>query len=440
MPAGDLAARLLQGIDGRARRHVQAALAARELVLAAVLLHRVGHVLHHLVDLAVERLRLHRLQHLADVAAVPFDHRLAQVGHVLRVHAAAAPDEVALHAALPGVVVDVFGVAVDGVLRLLVVVNQPRAERPAPYVAVAVQHERILSVRVHAAVVFARLRLQAEARLGAHQQRAARELRHVHDAPSARRVVALVPEFDQRHLAVPVRRLRLRLFALPRVCVAHDKAPGNRVVLLHPADGRVRRLEARAPVLNVLVHRVGVEVLRMPAQHARHARAVLHVVVPEHLRHARAGDDRVLHDPLVLARPARVIEHEAHHVAHLLRALHGFLAFGHHLGLGHVVDLVGHHVVHAAVERAHRRTRPAPLALAEHPHPARFAHLLVLLAQLLVKVLKERIAPPQDLPLLAAHRLLDAGKLAASHVSCLFLPSSLPHCSLLVLHSIFVFR
>ena len=80
VPARDLAARLLQIVDGRARRHVQAALAARELVLSAVLLHRVGHIAHHLVYLPVDRRGLHRLHHLADVVAFPLDDRLAHVG------------------------------------------------------------------------------------------------------------------------------------------------------------------------------------------------------------------------------------------------------------------------------------------------------------------------------------------------------------------------
>ena len=155
VPSGDLAARLLQRLNRRRRGHAQTALSAGELVLAAVLLHRVRQVYHHLVDLVVERRGLRGLHHLADVVALPLDDRLGKVGHVVRVDAAVLAHIGALDGGKARVVVDVLLVAVDCVLRVAVVVHKARAERAAVNLAVAVERERIEPVRVDALAVFA---------------------------------------------------------------------------------------------------------------------------------------------------------------------------------------------------------------------------------------------------------------------------------------------
>ena len=279
MPSGDLAARLLQRLYRRRRGHAQSALAAGKLVLSAVLLHRVRQVDHHLVNLIVERCGLRGLHHLADVVALPLDDRLGKVGHVVRVDAAVLAHIGALDGGKARVVVDVLLVSVDGVLRVLVVVHKPRAERAAVYLAVAVERERIEPVRVYAIAVFA-LSGHAVVRLCGGQQRAARHLCHVHAAAVLFGVVALVPVFNQRHLPVALRRQHKASFLFLRVLVLAHEALCLRVVFLHPCHGRVNRLEDCAPVLNVLVHRVGVDVLRVPDNHAGHALAAVRILVP----------------------------------------------------------------------------------------------------------------------------------------------------------------
>ena len=355
-------------------------------------------IVHDLVDLIVERRGLHRLQHLADVRAVPLDHGLAVVGHVLGVDAAAASHEVALHAALAGVVVDVFGVAVDGVLGLPVVVHKARTERTPEHLAVAEQHERVLAVGVHALPVLAFARA-AEAQLRRVEQRLPRQLGHVHAISARLRVIPLVPELDQRGRLVALRRFKRRIGPVLRPCavVALHIARRVRVVLAHPRHRRARHLEAAASVLDVLVHRIGVEVLRMPGEHVHHALAVLQILVPEGLGHARAGDRGVLHELLVHVRPFSVVQRVGDDVAHLLGAVRRLLALGHQLRLGHVVDLVGDHVVDAGVERVARRGRAALLVLPQLPHLPGALHLRVFLGQLLPEELEQVVGAPHQL-------------------------------------------
>ena len=388
-------------MDGRACRHVQAAFAACELILSAVLLHRVGQIAHHLVNLPVDRLSLHRLHHLADVVALPLDDGLAHVGHVVRVHAASPSDEVPLHAALPRVVVDVLGVSVDRRLRVVVVVNQPCAERLSPRVAVFIEHERIFSVRIQP---FGIRPLRAVTRFRAEQQRPPRDLSHVNVRPLRRRVVLLVPEFQQRHPRVSFRRLPVVRFLL-RVFVARYIAFRLWIVLLHPGHACARRLEAAPPILHVLVHRIGVKVFRVPRQHVDHAFAVFHVLVPENLRHPRTRHDGVLHQRLILARPSRAVKYKAHHVVHLFGASRRLFPFRQHHRLRQVVHLIGDHVVHAASQRVARRRGSALFVRPPRPQHARSAHLLVFFAQLVVKAVKQRINPRHQRPFRHGNRL-----------------------------------
>ena len=144
----------------------------------------------------------------------------------------------------------------------------------------------------------------------------------------------------------------------------------------------------------------------MPRQHVHHALALLQIFVPKHLRHARARHDGVLHQRLILAWPARAVEHEAHHVVHFLGALRGLLPLRQHDGFRQVVDLVGDHVVHTASQRVARRRGSALLVGFSRPQHARLAHQLVFLPELIVKAVKQRVSPRNQRPFLFGNRLI----------------------------------